>query len=159
MNIFKNRDKTLSDDLPGSGRMQRPNLKELDEALLNTAMENVRYDRRKVEPRTPVQLSEELTSHAVEFEKAVAIAEEAAKAYCATYEELTQLVDTKLESIEAQRKELQKIRATLPRIGEKDEEASSDSDPDDGSDTSISKDRVQLKSIEGPNKPLPLNRR
>jgi len=153
MNIFKNRDKALSDDLPG--RMPRPDYGKLEAELGQTVQAS--YARNPI-PRTPAQLAEELTSHAMEFERGVAIAESSAKAYCATYEELTQLVDTKLESIEAQRKELQKIRATLPRIGEKDEEASSDSNPDDNGNASPRKDPVPIKPIEGFNKPLPINR-
>jgi len=158
MNIFKNRDKALSDDLPG--RMPRTDYGKL-EAEMGQAVQ-ASYARKEI-PRTPAQLAEELTSHAIEFERGVAIAEDSAKAYCATYEELTRLVDTKLESIEAQRKELQKIRATLPRIGEKDEETSSNVDLElrvqSERDHERSQNAVQLKPIQGLNKPLPSDRR
>lgn len=153
MNIF-NRRNSIDDDLPGRERMPRPTLPPVEEQL----GEMVRDQFAKPKARTPAVLAAELETNAVAFELAVNDAEAAAQAYCSTYAELQVEVDAKLESIEAQRKELRKLQASMPKVEKHDEQDQLiDRDPNlAGTGLSDhSKDPVQLKSIQGLNKPLP----
>jgi|SRR5882762_8158202 len=158
MNIFKRRDEALSDDLPGFRERPRPTLPPVEEEVGEAVREQFVKRQPVPTPKTPAGLAEELTSHATDFERAVADAESAAKAYCATYDELYQLVHTKLESIEAQRTELQRLRATLPRIGGTDEETSSDRNSSPDNNPSAGQG-VPDKSIKSLVKPLSFDRR
>ena len=116
MNIFNRRDK-VEDEL--AGRMPRPTLPPVEEQLGDVVRDQ--FAKRKPEVRTPTVLAAELETNAVAFELAVNDAEAAAQAYCHSYAELQVVVDAKLEAIEAQRKELRKLQASMPKVEKSDE--------------------------------------
>lgn len=150
MNIF-NRNKTLDDDLPGrQPRVTYPSIE-------NDIGDTVR-DQFAKRPRTPAMLATALETAATQFEQAVADAESAAADYCHIHAEFYAIIEDKLEAIEIQRKELQRLRSTLPRVEKRDEETPSDPDPVDNGNASTGqvKDRSSQELPIANRRPIPL---
>ena len=90
--------------------------------------------------RTIQNMVEELAHHYNLFQSHVQSAFDAASAYCATHAELSVEVDAKLQRMEETRKELERLRDTLPKPpGGEDEIDHSDSLPVAGDSTSNGK--------------------
>jgi hypothetical protein len=138
MNIFNRKGEDIEGALPG----RKLNLPPVEEQVGDMVR-----DQFRKRPRSPAVIATELETNATSFEAAVHDAEAAAKAYCATYAELEVEISAKLEAIEAQRKELRKLQASLPRVEKPNEETPSDSDLDSDDNAGTGQDPVQAKPI------------
>lgn len=155
MNIF-NRNKHLDDDLPGAREMPRVPLPKIEDQISTYARDQV---AQRPKEKTIAQLVIDLDVDAHAFEAAVADAEEAAKNYCQTYAELEAMVSATLEANEAQRKQLQRLRASLPKVEKSDEKPAAHTDISDpynhaGTGQVESRSRPQLSIADRRPKPI-----
>jgi|SRR5882762_11245818 len=153
MNIFKNRDKALSDDLPGREAMPRPRLPPVEEQLGEMVRE-----RFAPQPLTLDKRRERLDYHLGEFAMHHDAARREATAYLEEHDAMIRELESEKAKIQDHLATLDKIAAGMPAFGGKDEKDHSDDNPGDNGNASPGQ-TVPIKPIEGFNKPLPLNRR